>query len=144
MWTYFLKTKSESEVAQVFQEFHAMAERQSGRKLKVIRTDNGKEYVNATVKKHLNKHGIVHQKSNAYTPEQNGMAKRANRSIVERARCMLYMAKLAKHFWAEAVAMAVYLLNRSPTKGNEVTPEEAWTGKKPNLSHIRIFGTRWS
>ena len=55
---------------------------------------------------------------------------------------MLYMAKLAKKNWAEAVAMAVYLLNRPLTKGNEVTPEEAWTGNKLNLSHIRIFGTR--
>ena len=69
------------------------------------------------------------------------MAERANRSIVERARCMIFEAGLTKGFWAEAVSTAVYLLNRSPTQGHGVTPEEAWTGRKPNLSHVRIFGS---
>ena len=123
MWTYFLKSKSEAEVNQIFQDFHKMVERQSGRKLKVLRTDNGKEYVNTGFTNYLKKHGIVHQTSNAYIPEQNGMAERANRSIVESAWCMLHMAKLSKSFWVEAVAAAVYLLNRCPTKGHNVTPQ---------------------
>ncbi|XP_062556984.1 uncharacterized protein LOC134221823 [Armigeres subalbatus] len=63
-----------------------MAERQSGRKMKILGTDNRKEYVNAGFKNYLKQHGIIHQTTNAYTPEQNGMAERANRSIVERAK----------------------------------------------------------
>ena len=142
MWVYFIKSKSERDVLETFKEFHAMAERQSGAKLKVIRTDNGKEYVNRGFEGYLKQHGIRHQTTNDYTPEQNGMAERANRSIVERAKCMLFEAGLSKAFWAEAVSTAVYLLNRSPTHGHDVTPEEAWSGRKPNLSHVRVFGTK--
>lgn len=69
------------------------------------------------------------------------MAERANRTIVERARCMLFEANLSKPFWAEAVSTTVYLINRSPTRGHGMTPEECWSGKKPDLSNVRIFGT---
>lgn len=119
-----------------------MVERQSERKLKVLRSDNGKEYVNNGMRSYLKQHGIVHQTTNPYTPEQNGMSERGNRTIVERARCLLFGAGLEKKFWAEAVGTAVYLLNRSPTQGHESTPEEVWTRKKPDLSHLRIFGTK--
>lgn len=70
------------------------------------------------------------------------MAERVNRTIVERARCMLFEAKLPKAFWAEAVAAATYLVNRSPTKGHKQTPEEAWSGRKPDLSRVRVFGSK--
>lgn len=75
--------------------------------MKILRTDNGREYINASLKNYLKKHEIVHQTTNAYTPEQNEMAERADRSIVEHARCMFHMIQLLKGFWAEAVATAV-------------------------------------
>lgn len=66
-----------------------------------------------------------------------------NRTIVEKARTMLFGANLPKAYWAEAVAAATYLINRSPAKGlDEKTPEEMWTGLKPNLSHLRVFGCK--
>nr|QHA33696.1 Gag-Pol polyprotein [Atrato Retro-like virus] len=141
IFVYFLRTKSQEEVLQKFKEFHVMAERQSGKKLKTLRTDNGWEYKNAKFENVLKQLGIRHQTSTEYTPEQNGLAERINRTVVERARCMLYEAKLPKSFWAEATATAVYLINRSPTRGVNTTPEEAWTNRKPNLAHIRVFGT---
>ncbi|XP_046977607.1 uncharacterized protein LOC124543428 [Vanessa cardui] len=87
--------------------------------------------------------GIKHQTSTPYTPEQNGVAERMNRTLVERAKCMLFEAKLQKSFWAEAVATAAYIINRSPSRVlAETTPYEKWTGKKPNISHLKIFGSK--
>ncbi|CAH2088581.1 unnamed protein product [Euphydryas editha] len=90
----------------------------------------------------LESSGLVHQKTNSHTPEQNGLCERLNRTIVERARCLLFDAKLAKSLWAEAVNTAVYLRNRSPASGlSQMTPYERRTGKKPDLEHVRIFGS---
>jgi hypothetical protein len=83
------------------------------------------------------------RKRNVYTPEQNGLSERYNRSIVEKARCLLFDAQLNKSFWAEAVNTAVYMKNRSLAAGldSDCTPYEMWTGRKPNESHLRIFGS---
>jgi len=90
----------------------------------------------------LTKAGIIHQETNPYTPEQNGVSERMNRTIVEKARCLLFDAELEKRFWAEAVNTAVYLRNRSIASGlNDKTPFETWTGRKPDISNLRIFGS---
>lgn len=91
----------------------------------------------------LKQSGIRHQTSVPYSPEQNGVAERLNRMLVERARSMLLEANCSTDLWAEAINTAVYLKNRSPTKAlKNSTPEEEWTGKKPNLSHLHIFGCK--
>ncbi|GBP39934.1 Retrovirus-related Pol polyprotein from transposon TNT 1-94 [Eumeta japonica] len=73
--------------------------------------------------------------------EQNALAERMNRALVERAKYMLFDAQLAKQFWAEALTTVAYIINRSPTKSvNGKTPMEIWTGKKPNLSNLKVFG----
>jgi len=78
-----------------------------------------------------------------YTPEQNGLAERTNRTLIEKARCMLFDAKLENELWAEAINTAVYIINYSPSRGlKNQTPEELWTGNKPNLEHLRIFGSK--
>lgn len=137
---YFLKHKNE--VLKYFKEFKALAENQTNRKVKTFRTDNGKEFCNTAFDDYLKKFGIVHQKSNPYTPQQNGLCERMNRTVIEKAKCMLYDTDLAKKFWAEACNTAVYLHNRivsSVLDGK--TPYELWTGVKPDLSNIRIFGS---
>lgn len=123
-------------------DFHSMAENKTGRILKTLRTDNGKDFINNLFQKRLRELGVRHQKSADYTPEQKGLAERVNRTIVEQARCLLFEAHLPKVFWAEAVATAAYLVNRSPTKGHDLTPEGAWSGRKPDLTHVRVFGAR--
>ena len=76
-----------------------------------------------------------------YNPQQNGVAERKNRTIVEAAKAMLHNQNLHFSFWAEATNTAVYIQNRCPHSILEnITPEEVFTGKKPNLSHLRIFG----
>lgn len=84
--------------------------------------------------------GIKHQLTAPYTPEQNGVAERKNRSLMEMARCMLYDADMHIKFWAEAVNNANYIQNRLLSAAVSVTPFELWFGKSPNLSHVRVFG----
>jgi len=141
IFIYFLKTKDQA--LECFKDFKASSEIETGHKVKCVRSDNGKEYINKNFSTYLRTHGIRHQTTIPYTPEQNGVAERANRTIVEKARCLLGEANLDKKFWAEASATAVYLANRSPTKSLQFkTPEEMWTSKKPNLKHLRIFGCK--
>ena len=138
-WVYILKTKDQ--VFDRFLEWKALVERQSKRKLKTIRTDNGGEYTSNKFVKYVKDEGIRHEKTIPTTPEQNGVAERLNRTLVESARSMLLDANLSKCYWAEAVSTAVYLKNRSPTKAVQgMTPFEAWHGKKPSVDHLRVFG----
>lgn len=137
---YFLKDKLN--ILETFKDFKLKVENELNHKITKLRTDNGKEYCNYNFEKYLSNHGIIHQTSTPYTPQQNGMAERMNRTLVERARCMLFYANLEKNYWAEAVATAAYVINRSPTKSLQgKTPYEMWKGKKPNLSHMKIFGS---
>lgn len=136
---YFLKTKDET--LEKFKEFQYLAEKQTGKKVKLLRTDNGGEYMNTEFENYLKKEGIIHQTTNPYCPEQNGTAERLNRTIIEKARCLLFEAGLEKRFWAEAVNTACYLRNRSAVSNIPKTPYEIFFGRKPDLSHIRIFGS---
>ncbi|KAF8783371.1 Retrovirus-related Pol polyprotein like [Argiope bruennichi] len=118
-------------------------EKQTGRSIKVLRSDNGTEYINNEMMKYLELKGIQHQKSIPYTPEQMGVAERNNRTLVERARSMLTDAHLDKKYWAEAVQTANHCKNVSPTVAvTGMTPYEKWSGDKPNLEYLRVFGCR--
>ena len=139
MWIYIIKHKDE--VFQKFLEWKAVVEKSTGRQLKALRSDNGGEYLSSEFKNYLSKEGIRHELTIPKTPEQNGVAERMNRTLVECVRSMLVDAKLPHKFWAEALSTAVYLRNRSPTKAVEdKTPYEALTGNKPDVKHLRVFG----
>lgn len=77
------------------------------------------------------------------TPQQNGVAERMNRTLTERARALLNTSGLPKTFWGDAILTANYLNNRIPSRANNCnkTPFELWTGRKPELKYIRIFGS---
>ena len=133
--------KHKDEVFARFLEWKAPVENSTGRKLKALRTDNGGEYTSKEFETYLKQNGIRHEWTVPKTPEQNGVAERMNRTIVETARCMLAEAKLPRKFWAEAVSMAVYLRNRSSTTAvSGMTPFEALTGDKPCVDILRVFG----
>lgn len=130
-------------VFEKFMEFKAMAENETGQKIKVFRTDNGGEYCDGKFEKFLRENGIRHELTAPYTPEQNGMAERMNRTLVEKARCMLIDANLSKRHWGEAICAAAYIINRSPCSGSiDKTPEEIWSGRRPNVGNIRVFGCK--
>lgn len=90
--------------------------KQSGHYLKVLRSDRGGEYTSNLFRSFCRAHGINHQLTTAYTPQQNGVAERKNRTILDMARSMVKAKHLPRTFWAEAILCAVYLLNRCPTK----------------------------
>lgn len=140
VFVYFLKHKSD--VLGKFIEFKVMIECQTERRVKIMRTDNGREYVNEEFDAFFRANGIIHQMTCPYTAQQNGTAERYNRTIIEKAKCMLFDAKLPKTYWAEAVSMAVYLINRSlSSASSKQTPEEIWSSKPVDVSNIRKFGT---
>lgn len=136
---YMLKSKDE--VFLRFKEFLKMAENLTGQKLKRLRSDNGGEYVSVEFSQFLKSNGIAKDVTIPYTPQQNGVAERANRTLLELARSMLFHAKLPDVFWAEAVATATYIRNRSPTSCFEgETPYERWYKCKPDVGHMKVFG----
>jgi transposase InsO family protein len=138
-WIYLLRHKSE--VFSAFKHFKSLAETQSGQKIQTLLSDRGGEYLSKEFDTLLTDLGIQHSFSAARTPQQNGVAERFNRTIVEKARVMLHEAKLPLSFWAEAIMTANYLRNRSPTKAMAaMTPYQAWTGKLPSVKHLRVFG----
>ena len=139
MWVYFLKQKSEAFIS--FIHFKALVENQSGRKIKTLRTDRGGEYLSQPFLNYCKEKGIRRQLTIRYSPQQNGVAERKNRTIVEMARSMLKAKGLSNIFWAEAVCTAIYLLNISPTKAVfNKTPYEAWYKQKPEVHQLKVFG----
>ena len=86
--------------------------------------------------------GIHHEFTIPHSPEQNGVAERMNRTLVESARSMIAHAGLSDGYWAEAVATAAYVRNRMPTAAfsGSITPYQQWYGRKPNISHLKVFG----
>lgn len=140
VFVYLLKSKAD--VLDMFKVFKQLVENQTGKKIKMIRTDNGTEYVGQNFDSFCKQWGIVHQTSNTYTPQQNGVAERMNRTICERAKCMLFDAELDKAYWGEAVNTAAYVINRSISSSLQGrTPEGIWTGSNVDLSALRIFGS---
>ena len=139
LWVYILKHKSEA--LDKFKEWIALMENQIGRKVKRLRIDNGLEYCSNEFDEFYRKLGIVRHKTVRNTPKQNGLAEMINRTLIEKVRCMPVSSNLSKHFWAEAVVTAAYLINRSPSSALEFkTPQEAWSGKPPDLSNLKVFG----
>ncbi|KAE8727985.1 hypothetical protein F3Y22_tig00004899pilonHSYRG00012 [Hibiscus syriacus] len=131
-----------SEVFEVFKKFKAAVERESGRKIKSMRSDRGGEFTSREFQEFCEANGIRRPMTVPRSPQQNGVAERKNRTILDMARSMLKSKKLPKEFWAEAVSCAVYLSNRSPTRSVwGKTPQEAWSGRKPGISHLRTFGS---
>lgn len=140
VFNYFIRTKDE--VPNKFKEFEKLVTVQTGHRIKCLRSDNGSEYSSNSFLKYLRDKGIKIQRTAPYTPEQNGIAERCNRSIIEMARTMLNESRLKRHFWAEAVNTAVYIKNRLPSRVLEgSTPYQRWYKNKPNLDHFKVFGS---
>jgi hypothetical protein len=137
---FFLRQKSD--VCRVLKQFLNEAET-NGHVVKQLRCDGGKEFDNRNVSELLAKRGIEHCISTPYTPEQNGVAERENRTIVECARSMLNPTKLPKNLWAEACNTAAYILNHTGKSSVEnKSPYELWYGRPVgSLRHLKIFGT---
>ncbi|KAH9679155.1 hypothetical protein KPL71_026007 [Citrus sinensis] len=139
VWVFSLKNKDK--VFEQFKNWKTLVETQTNRKVKRLRTDNGLEFCNKDFDDFCTKHGMVRHKTVRHTPQQNGLAERMNRTLIDKVRCMLIHSKLPMSLWAEALETAYYIVNRSPSSGiNFRTPYELWSGKPADYSHFRIFG----
>ncbi|GJY14289.1 putative ribonuclease H-like domain-containing protein [Tanacetum coccineum] len=138
-WVFFLATKDETN--EILYKFITGLENQLNHKVKIIRCDHGTEFKNHAMNEFCAKKGIKREFSVARTPQQNGVAERKNRTLIEAARTMLADSLLPIPFWAEAVNTACYVLNRVlVTKPQNKTPYELLIGKPPSISFMRPFG----
>ena len=133
--------KNKSEVFKKFKEFKALIENQSKKKIKTLRSDNGGEYTSKEFEAFCKEVGIKRELTTPYNTQQNGVAERKNRTIMEAMNTMIHDQDLPMHLWVEAARTDVYVQNRlSHSALGFKTPEEMYTGKKPEVSHLNIFG----
>ncbi|GJU64890.1 zinc finger, CCHC-type containing protein [Tanacetum coccineum] len=139
MWAYFLTSKDQA--FSTFKEFRQKIEMEMRMKVRMLRTDRGGEFTSNEFTKYCKENGIARQLTAPYSPQQNGVVERRNRTVLSTTRSMMKAMKLPVNFWVEAVIHAIYILNRIPTRAMEdKTPYEALYNRKPNLENLRIFG----
>ncbi|KAK1684568.1 hypothetical protein QYE76_045416 [Lolium multiflorum] len=138
-----IKSISKDETHREFITFAKKAQRTYESEIKAIRTDNGTEFKNYTMQEFVDDEGIKHEFSAPYTPQQNGVVERKNRTIIEMARTMLSEFNSPHNFWGEAISTAVHYSNRLFLRPlHNKTPYELLTGNKPNVMYIRVFGCK--
>ena len=147
-YIYLISEKSQS--LDVFKNFKAEVENQLNKRIKSVRSDRGGEYYGrydgsgeqrpGPFAKYLEECGIVPQYTMPGSPTMNGVAERRNRTLKDMVRSMICHSTLPESLWGEALKTAAYILNRIPTKATIKTPYEFWTGKKPSLKHMHVWG----
>lgn len=141
-WCEVRFLRSKADVFKVTKEFIAFVESQKSRNVKCLQSDNGKEYTSQEFTIYLKKRGIIRRLTIPYNPEQNGVAERRNRTLIDTARCLMIGSGLPASFWAKAVNTANYIRNRLPSKSlNGQTPYEMWTGRAPDVGNFKVFGS---
>ncbi|GKB48669.1 ribonuclease H-like domain-containing protein [Tanacetum coccineum] len=139
VWVYLIKSKDEG--PHFVTVFYNLIENQFKRKIKVFRSDNGTEFVNQTVNSFCADKGVIHQASCAYTPQQNVIAKRKYRHLLNVARSLLFHRGIPLRMWTECILTATYLINMLPSSVlNGKSPYEMIYKKPPSISHLRVFG----
>ncbi|CAL8151775.1 unnamed protein product [Prunus armeniaca] len=139
IWLYLLKSKKE--VVSCFKDFHKLIVNQFNSQIKVLRSDNGTEFMTSSMSEFLTGEGIIHETSCVGTPQQNGVAERKNRDLLEKTRSLMFQMNVPKKLWSQVVLTAAYLINRLPSRilGSK-SPLEILKNRKIDLSHLRVFG----
>jgi hypothetical protein len=138
VWIYFLWRKSDAFA--VFKQWKVQVEKESGKSIRIFRTDDSGEYFSNVWTSYTKDEGVCWETTTSRTPEQNGISKRLNRSIVGRVRTILIDAGLSLHLWTEAVNYIVYTKNQNPTHAIPITPSEKCYNRKPDISRLHHFG----
>ena len=138
VYVYLMKTKDES--FHMFKCYKNLVENQLGKKVKILRNDRGGEYLPADFSQFCEENGIMHQTSAPYTPQQNGLAERKNRTLGNMVNAMIISSGLPKNLWGEALLAACHIHNRVTSLKSKVSPYELWKGRKPNLKYFRVWG----
>ena len=137
-YVYLMKHKSDS--FEMFKRFQSEVKKQTGKSIKTLRSDRRGEYLSSEFLTYLGENGILSQWTPPGTPQLNGVSERRNRTLLDMVRSMMGFASLSISFWGYALESACYLLNRVLSKSVIKTPYEIWTGRKPALSHLRVWG----
>lgn len=139
-FTYVYLMRNKDEAFDMFKRFKAEVENLHERKIKMLRSDRGGEYFSTKFDAFCEDNGIVHQRTAPYTPQQNGLAERKNRTLVDMVNSMLLNAKLPHNLWGEALLTACHIHNRIPSRHFKVAPYELWKGRKPTLEYLKVWG----
>lgn len=139
VWVYFLSEKSKTFAT--FKIYKSLVEKESNALICCLHTDRGGEFTSNEFNDFCKVNGISRQLTASYTPQQNGVAERKNRTIMNMVRCLLCDKQVPNRVWPEAVKWTAHVINRSPTLvTKDKTPEEMWSGVKPKVDYFRVFG----
>lgn len=133
---FLIKTK---EVFEKIKEYAARVEARWGTRISKLRCDNGKEYINSKVISWCKKKGTKLNNTLPYTPQLNGKAERLNRTLMDKAKVLLFDSSLEKEMWGEDFYTSVYLVNRAPTDTLKTTPYQMRRNRKPSLKNLQLF-----
>ena len=137
---YVYLVRQKSETFEVFKTFQNEVENQLGKKIKILRSDRGGEYLSQEFRDHLKGCGIISQLTPPRTPQLNGVAERKNRTLLDMVRSMMSHTQVPISLWGYALETATRILNLVPTKKVEKTPFEMWHGKPPVLAYLKVWG----
>ncbi|KAK8619691.1 hypothetical protein V6N13_135973 [Hibiscus sabdariffa] len=139
---YIYLMRHKSEALERFKEFKNEVQNQHGKSIKALRSDRGGEYLSQDFDELLKECGIVSQLTPPGTPQWNGVSERRNRTLLDMVRSMMSHTDLPTSFWGYALETAAFTLNRVPSKSVQKTPHEMWTGRRPNMSFMKIWGCK--
>ena len=139
MWTSLMSEKSQA--FETFKKFKNLVEQETGKKIQTFRTDRGGEFISGEFNGYCELSGIKRHLTAPYSPQQNGVVERRNRTLMEMTRSILKHMNMPNYFWGEATRHSTYLLNRIATRAlKDKTPYELYHDKRPNIDHLRVFG----
>ena len=139
MWSILLEEKSEA--FEKFKIFKRLVEQETGSIIGTFRTDRGGEFTSQDFQAFCDQHGIKRHLTAPYSPQQNGVVERRNRTLMEMTRSMMKHMSVPSYLWGEAVRHSTYLIHRVATRTLRLqTPYECYKKKKPNVGHLRVFG----
>ncbi|KAJ9547348.1 hypothetical protein OSB04_019891 [Centaurea solstitialis] len=138
LYVYLLKSKDEAFDA--FKVYKAEVENQQEKRIKILRSDRGGEYFSREFDAFCEENGIKHERTSPFTPQQNGLAERKNRTLVEMVNCMLNQSGLPTNLWGEALLTACHIYNRITSRVIPTSPYELWKGRKPEIDYMKVWG----
>ncbi|KAG8478887.1 hypothetical protein CXB51_028741 [Gossypium anomalum] len=139
-YVYLMRHKSEA--LEKFKEFKNEVQNQLGKTIRTLRSDRGGEYLSLEFDNILKECGIVSQLTPPSTPQWNRVSERRNQTLLDMVRSMMSHADLSTSFWGHALKTTIFTLNRVPSKSVQMTPYEMWTGKRPSMSFMKIWGCK--
>ncbi|KAK8619616.1 hypothetical protein V6N13_135898 [Hibiscus sabdariffa] len=141
-YEYIYLMRHKSEALERFKEFKNEVQNQHDKRIKALRSDRGGEYLSQDFDELLKECGIVSQLTPPGTPQWNGVSERRNRTLLDMVRSMMSHTDLPTSFWGYTLETAAFTLNRVPSKSVQKTPHEMWTGRRPNMSFMKIWGCK--